>query len=101
MPSISDIKDGLLKMILYSNLSEVTVDGREIKSIALLNLTSPQISGGISSEVPVYDRAGFLLSNKFSQKQIKFIDILLEEAKENGFLVSVVLSTRRLWSVEC
>ncbi|GBU23980.1 hypothetical protein R83H12_00600 [Fibrobacteria bacterium R8-3-H12] len=89
LPSISDIKDGLLKMILYSNLSEVKVNGKKMKSTAVLNLTSPKISGSISSEVPVWDRADFLLFNKFSQKQIRFIDILLDEAKENGFVVKI------------
>jgi len=89
LPSTSDIKDGLLKMILYSNLSEVKVNGKKMKSTAILNLTSPKISGSISSEVPVWNRADFLLFNKFSQKQIRFIDILLDEAKENGFVVKI------------
>jgi len=88
-PSINDIKDGLLKMILYSNLSEVLVNGKKMKSTAVLKLTSPKISGEISSEVPVWKRADFLLFNKFSQNKIRFIDILLDEAKENGFVVKI------------
>jgi hypothetical protein len=37
LPSIGDIKDGLLKMILYSNLCEVEVDGVLMQSQAVLN----------------------------------------------------------------
>jgi hypothetical protein len=37
LPSIGDIKDGLLKMILYSNLCEVEVDGVLMQSRAVLN----------------------------------------------------------------
>jgi hypothetical protein len=89
LPSKSDIKDGLLKMILYSNLCEVKVNGKKMKSRAVLNLTSPKIKGGISSEIPVCDRAGFLLNNNFSQEQIRFIDTLLDEAVENSFMVKI------------
>jgi len=89
LPSKGDIKDGLLKMILYSNLCEVEVDGIPMKSKAVLKLTSEKIKSEISSEILVWDRAGFLLDNKFSQEQIRFIDVLLDEAVENGFEVKV------------
>jgi hypothetical protein len=90
LPSVSDIKDGLLKMILYANLCDVTVDGVPMKSRAVLNLTSPKIKGKITSETPVCDKAAFLLHNAFSQKQIRFINTLLNESNENGFVVEIV-----------
>jgi len=40
IPSLDDIKDGLLKMILYTNLSEVKIGNREYSSIPVLKLTS-------------------------------------------------------------
>jgi hypothetical protein len=89
LPSKGDIKDGLLKMILYSNLCEVEVNGKKMKSQAVLNLTSPKISGEISSEIPVLDRAAFLLDNNFSQKQTVFINTLLDESIENGFMIKI------------
>ena len=89
LPSKNDIKDGLLKMILYSNLCEVEVRGKPMKSKAVLSLTSPKIKGEFSSEISVLDRAAFLLGNDFSQGQIRFIDILLDEAVENGFIVKI------------
>ena len=89
LPSKGDIKDGLLKMILYSNLCDVEVDGKPMKTKAVLSLTSPKITDEISSEIPVWDRTAFLLDNIFSQEQIRFIDVLLDEAEENGFLVNI------------
>jgi hypothetical protein len=90
LPSKGDIKDGLMKMILYSNLCEVEVDGVPMKSRAVLKLTSTKLKGEITSEIPVQDsRATFLLDNGFSQKQINFIDELLNEANENGFIVRI------------
>ena len=89
LPSKGDIKDGLLKMILYSNLCEVEVDGKKMKSKAVLNLTSPKISRKITSKMPVWDRGDLLLINNFSQEQIRFIDTLLDEAVENGFEVKI------------
>jgi hypothetical protein len=89
LPSKGDIKDGLLKMILYSNLCEVEVDGVPMKSRAVLKLTSTKLKGELTSEIPVWDRAAFLLDNDFSQEQIRFVDELLDEAVENGFEVKM------------
>jgi hypothetical protein len=49
LPSRGDIKDGLLKMILYCNLSEVTVNGKTTNSEAVLSLTSSKLKGAILS----------------------------------------------------
>jgi len=89
LPSKGDIKDGLLKMILYSNLCEVEIDEKKMKSKAVLKLTSEKLKGEITSEVPIWERASFLLDNNFSQEQIKAIDVLLDEGIENGFEVRI------------
>ncbi len=39
LPSLEDIKDGLLKMILFTNLEDVSVDGKDYNPIAVLKLT--------------------------------------------------------------
>lgn len=49
LPSKGDIKDGLLKMILYCNLSDVIANGKKIKSEAVLCLTSSKLKGAITS----------------------------------------------------
>ncbi|MEJ5268385.1 MAG: hypothetical protein WHW07_11355, partial [Bacteroidales bacterium] len=48
LPSIGDIKDGLLKMILFSNLKNVSVSGKEYKIIPTLKLTSSRIKDEIT-----------------------------------------------------
>ena len=40
LPSLEDIKDGILKMIIFSNLDTVTVDGFNYTSIPALKLTT-------------------------------------------------------------
>jgi hypothetical protein len=89
LPSKGDIKDGLLKMILYSNLCEVEVDGKKMKSQAMLNLTSSKIAKEFTSVIPAWERGDFLLLNNFSQEQIWFVDALMDEAVENGFIVRI------------
>jgi hypothetical protein len=49
LPSIGDIKDGLLKMILYANLCEVEVDDVPMQCKAVLKLTSGKLKGKITS----------------------------------------------------
>jgi hypothetical protein len=39
MPSLDDIKDGLLKMILYTNLKDVTIDKKHYNPVPILKLT--------------------------------------------------------------
>ncbi|MDR2836061.1 MAG: hypothetical protein LBV69_07715, partial [Bacteroidales bacterium] len=63
LPSKGDIKDGLLKMILYSNLCEVSVDGVPMKSEAVLNLTSKKLVGNINSKCSGSERANFIFEN--------------------------------------
>jgi hypothetical protein len=89
LPSKGDIKDGLLKMILYSNLCEVEVDEKPMKSQAVLKLTSAKINGELTSETSHGDREDLLLINNFSQEQIKFINVLIDEAVENGFKLKI------------
>jgi len=40
LPSIDDIKDALIKMILFSNLKDVFVDGVKLNPVPILKLTS-------------------------------------------------------------
>jgi len=89
LPSKGDIKDGLLKMILYSNLCDVEVDGIKMKSKAVLNLTSPKINGQISSESRVFDRGRFIAENDFKPEMQVFISEFFKEAEENGFEIRI------------
>ena len=89
LPSKSDIKDGLLKMILYSNLSDVTVNETQLNSKAVLSLTSVKLTGAISSKSATNDIAKFLLNNNISHEHSSLINKLFSEAEENNFIVKI------------
>jgi hypothetical protein len=66
-PSLNDVKDGLLKMILYTNLKKVYYNNKEFVSIPILKLTAK----GYNDRFPSY------------------YDTLLKEAEENKFKVII------------
>ena len=66
-PSLNDVKDGLLKMILYTNLKKVYYNNKEFVPIPILKLTT---KGDI---------------HKFPN----YYDVLLKEAEENKFKVII------------
>ncbi len=89
IPSKSDIKDGLLKMILYSNLSDVKVNGVDFAYRAVLKLTSEKLSGHISSKSSDEELKTFFSTNCLNKMQKELIKQLFLEAKINNFEVKV------------
>lgn len=73
IPSLEDIKDGLVKMILFTNLKEVKIEDKEYSPIAVLKLTSDkQFSKGL-----------------LGKSQIEHLKLLKKEAEENRFQVLI------------
>ena len=73
LPSEGDIKDGLIKMILFTNLENVVAEGYEFKPVPVLKLTT---------------------SNEFredllSKAKLNFLELLKKEAKHNGFRIKI------------
>jgi hypothetical protein len=71
IPSLEDIKDGLIKMVLFTSLKEVKIDEHEYNPQAILKLTT---------------------KNRFNLKQlnktqINIYNLLKREAEINGFKV--------------
>lgn len=89
LPSIGDIKDGLLKLILYSNLKDVTIDGKRLRSQAVLCLTSPKLEGAISSKSSKTELDIFYTNNNFNNSQRLIINDVISEAKQNKFIIMV------------
>jgi hypothetical protein len=89
LPSIGDIKDGLLKLILYCNLKNVTMNDLSYCSIPVLKLTSSKLEGNITSDSEKSLIEDFFINNKLSAKQIHSITILFQECAENNFLVMI------------
>lgn len=73
LPSEADIKDGLIKMILFTNLENVIIEDRKYSPVPLLKLTS--------------DIA--FSQTTLSDKQNKLLKRLSTEASKNGFQVFV------------
>ena len=89
LPSKSDIKDGLLKMILYCNLVETKVDGKNMECRPILELTSTLLKGQINSHSSVKEIESFFTRNNFSASHKKLVIHLFEETKSNNFTVNV------------
>lgn len=87
LPSVGDIKDGLLKMLLYTNLENVSVNETLFKNFPVLLLTSHKLRGVIKSVAKQNETEKFFKDNNFNAKQIDFLLNLFAEAKHNKFLV--------------
>jgi hypothetical protein len=88
MPNLSDIKDGLIKMILYSNLVDVKLDNIEFKNKALLRLTSEKLIGYISNE-NLQNIENFFKINNFKKSNRDFLLKLFNEGIKNNFLIEL------------
>jgi len=71
LPSLGDIKDGLLKMMLFANLEDVKIDDKSYNPIAVLKLTSGR------------EFKEYLLNNN----QRKMLGLLKKEAEVNNFKI--------------
>lgn len=90
LPSLSDIKDGLLKMILYSNLENTKLNDNFIVQIPVLNLSSSKLFVLINSYKDDTEKVNlFAHKNKLSHKQIDIITILFREAKINNLIIKI------------
>jgi len=89
LPSKADIKDGLLKMALYSSLYEITVDGISMKYKAVLLLSSCFIQSEMSSNNTDDEIRTFLLKNKFKRNHTQLIHELIAGARENNITIVI------------
>jgi hypothetical protein len=91
---LGDVKDGILKMILFSNLTDVTVDGKPMKSKAVLRLTSSKLDADITSKSKEKDVLDFFAVQDFSdypfsEKERDTILDVFDEANKNKFTVQI------------
>lgn len=89
LPSQDDIKDGLLKMILYSNLKEVKIDGIGFLAKPILNLTSVKNITEFNSEMNDSLLDNFMVENNFNKSEKALLLKLINEARTNNFLLKV------------
>ncbi len=89
IPSISDIKDGILKMILFCNLTEIQANGRKTILHPILKLTSPNITNAIDSSIGEKKLQTFFQHHHFSEQQMRLVLNLFTEANYNNFIVKI------------
>lgn len=58
----------------------------------VLNLTSSKLKGAITSTSTKKDIANFFIENSFSTQQIKLVETIFAEAKQNSFIIQIQFS---------
>lgn len=92
LPSLNDIKDGLLKMMLMVNLDKLALDPdfkNHREYVPIMRLTSQAITGSITSVDSTQELQSFIRLNKFRQRDTNLIHSLFQEATINQFQVRI------------
>jgi hypothetical protein len=87
LPSKNDIKDGLIKMMLYTNLQNVKYGEKSVNYKVVIRLTSSKMKGAINSDASIEVLENFANKNLINSRQKQFIEKLFEEARANNFTI--------------
>jgi len=86
-PSIADIKDGVVRMMLFVNLAETKIANRAVNHFSVLGLTSAKFKGFCHNSMSEQEIKSCLAKNSFSPQQQKTILSVFNEGKLNNFSV--------------
>ncbi len=86
-PSKNDIKDGFIKMMLYTNLQNVKLGAKKVNYKVQIRLTSNKLTGSIDSNTKAETFDKFCSENLIDSKQKAFLTKLFQEARENNFTI--------------
>jgi hypothetical protein len=78
LPGVNDIKDGLIKVMLYQCIDELYLEGKKVSHRAVLRLTSE------TTQTTKIDK---VISSLRDGKRKQFFENLLKESKDNNFEV--------------
>ena len=92
LSSKSSIKDRLLKMILYANLTKVTVNDEKLESKGILKLSSPKLIGKITCKSTSKEILKFFDKNCLSPYKKNLVQEIIQEAKSNKFNLEIAHS---------
>lgn len=95
LPKLPDIQDGLFKLILFSNLDSLNLNGQSVSFITKLKLTGKNVIGSILfPDASATELESFLATNGkiFNSKQQEIIRNLALEAENNHKLKIEVTS---------
>lgn len=93
LPSLSDIQDGLFKLILFANMEQLTVDSVDVPFRVELYL-SGNFKGRLVLPNTLDRITDFVRVNAFDERHTRLIGLLNEEAASNNRL-SISLAGRR------
>jgi VWFA-related protein len=85
----SDIKDALIKMMIYTNLRNGRVGNEKRDFRVVMKLTSSKINGSINSTASDETLMKYCSDNLLDSSQREFLKKLFAEARENKFTVIV------------
>ena len=91
MPSEDDIKDGLFKLILFSNLDSLFINDTQVEFMTRLKITG-RIKGSLYLPNDVTTINNFCQNNSFSKKRIQLINLLNQETIANPKLNILISS---------
>ncbi len=86
-PSRNDIKDGLVKMMIYTNLRNVKVGAKPLDYKVQIRLTSSKLAGSITSGMSDEILIKFCSDNLIDFANKEFLKKLFQEARENKFTI--------------
>ncbi len=82
--------------MLYTNLEDVQINGKNFNTIPVLKLTSETITGSIKSTSSEEDIESFLSENSYTKGKIKRIKEIFKEAQRNNFIVIIEWGMRAM-----
>jgi len=99
LPGENDIKDGLIKMMLFSNIDEL-YEKTDVNSKVLVNfipvlrLTSEKLCGKITTNMNESEIKTFFQRNCFKKNKEEFVNTFFKEARANNFEVIIEYGER-------
>ncbi len=89
LPSLNDIKDAFLRMVLFSNLANLTVGGKKYKPYPVIGLTSDLLRGVCHSKMNEREIERFFGENQLQSRARELVVRIFGEGRMNNFVVLV------------
>lgn len=92
LPSVADIKDGLFKLILFSNLKTMQLNNQEVAFTSRLKLTGTKLKGRVLLPAASDDIESFIELNRsvLTKRQREIINLLQRETSANANLRALI-----------
>jgi hypothetical protein len=83
LPSLDDVKDGLFKLALFSNIDVLLLDNQKVELKVRLKLTGRELLGALTIPCSNCELEQFLSKNKFNRRKVELIRRLQLECFHN------------------